>query len=208
MIFGASRLRRVEWLGSLLVLVMVIGCGSSSDSSGTGGTSSTGNSNGGSVSGGSGNSVAGSANGQAGATGGTDSDDGSGEEGGAGNDDTPEGGSGGRGDDDSQGGANGGASDGGEPGGGEGGASESNPDVWTQCVNQDDCVLTPMTCCGQCSAVTPEDAAAVNAQYLSEFREAACGGPGICPACIAEDDPRVSTYCSEEGRCVVDLALD
>jgi hypothetical protein len=56
--------------------------------------------------------------------------------------------------------------------------------------------------------VTPEDAAAVNAQYLSEFREAACGGPGVCPACIAEDDPRVSTYCSEEGRCVVDLALD
>jgi hypothetical protein len=65
-----------------------------------------------------------------------------------------------------------------------------------------------MSCCGSCGAVTPEDAAAVNSQYLSEFREAACGGPGICPACAGENDPRVSTYCGEDGHCVLDLALD
>ncbi|HEX2878512.1 MAG TPA: hypothetical protein VHO25_03135 [Polyangiaceae bacterium] len=208
MILGWSRVREATTLGLVLMLAPAIGCGSSSDSSGAGGISSTANS-GGATSGGSGNSVAGSANGQAGATGGTDSDDGSGQEGGAGNDDTPEGGSGGRGDDNSSGGT----AEGGGPGGEEGGAGGnpsggSNPEAWTQCVNQDDCVLTPMTCCGQCGAVTPDDAAAVNMQYLSEFREAACGGPGICPACAGENDPRVSTYCSEQGQCVVDLALD
>lgn len=192
-------------------MAVAIGCGSASDSSGTGGrtgNSGGGNSGGAGTSGGSagsssltaGNASGGSSNGQqqAGASsGGSGNETGgaSGEEGGAGGGDSPgEGGSGG-------------ASNGGESGSGDGGESGSTPDAWTACTDSNECVLTPMTCCGSCGAVTPEDAAAVNAQYLEEFRDAACGGPSICPACIMDDDPRVGTYCND-GHCIVELALD
>jgi hypothetical protein len=72
---------------------------------------------------------------------------------------------------------------------------------------QEECVLTPMSCCGSCGAVTPDDAATVNAQYLDAFRSQACDGPGLCPACFMENDPRVGALC-DNGHCIVELALD
>lgn len=101
----------------------------------------------------------------------------------------------------------GGNTSGGAGGASSGGSGGAQADAWYQCEQTSDCVLVPMTCCGSCGAVTPDDAVAVNTEHAQDYRNEACGPAAICPSCIMPDDPRVSTLC-DDGNCIVELALD
>lgn len=195
-------------LNGALVGLLFLGCAGSSDGAGntpgTGGTSG----NGAGSSGLAGNAAGGDGAGGSNSGGSTSGSSGA-AQGGNGGGGASAGGSSGQ---NAAGSAGDSTGTGGNPAGGAGGDSNAGAggaqaDVWYQCGQTSDCVLVPMTCCGSCGAVTPEDAAAVNTDHAQDYRNEVCGAAAICPSCIMPDDPRVSALC-DNGACTVELALD
>lgn len=129
------------------------------------------------------------------ACGGSASDDGSGGTAGSGN-----GGSAGSGaDGGTSAGGNGGSSgNAGSSGSGQGG------DAPTPCMGPSDCVVVPISCCGQCGAATRGDAQALHKNDVAIQRTWTCGDTG-CPDCYMATDPNLLATCTA-GKCaLVDL---
>lgn len=73
------------------------------------------------------------------------------------------------------------------------------------CVDNGDCVLMPISCCGACGAATRGDAIAVNVDNVTAQRNLACQGDMGCPACAGENQPDLAATCENRQCRLVDL---